>query len=282
MSQTIWVNGEKAVSVSAFDRGLAYGDGLFATMRCRGAEVLFLESHLLRLAQGAHRLGFPLPDSAALREQIAKACEQGAKQFSQDYCLKLLVSRGSGGRGYMPPQTPAPTCVLSLHDIPAHYRQWQAAGIKLQLSPVTLGQQPLLAGMKHLNRLEQVLIRTHKLDDGFDDWLVCDTAGNIIEAAMANLFFIKGRTIVTPSLDQAGVAGMMREQLLLWFVESGFTLEVRRVSPNELAHFDHVLASNSLFGAVPVTNIAMTSIAQHSFGQSPLLTQLLHDLKIIL
>ncbi|WP_258406609.1 aminodeoxychorismate lyase [Shewanella spartinae] len=277
MSQTIWVNGEQAASVSAFDRGLAYGDGLFATMRCRGAEVLFLESHLLRLAQGAHRLGFPLPDSAALSEQLAKACEQGCKQFTQDYCLKLLVSRGTGGRGYLPPQTPAPTCVLSLHEIPAHYRQWQVAGIKLQLSPVTLGQQPLLAGMKHLNRLEQVLIRTHKLDDGFDDWLVCDTAGNIIEASMANLFFIKGRTLVTPSLEQAGVAGVMREQLLLWFVEAGFSLEVRRVTSDELADFDHVLASNSLFGAVPVNGIA-----KHSFGHSPLLTQLLHDLKIIL
>ncbi|MCG9711663.1 aminodeoxychorismate lyase [Shewanella insulae] len=276
MSKAIWVNGQQEDSVSAFDRGLAYGDGLFATMRCRGTEVLFLESHLLRLAQGANRLGLPLPE-AALTEQIAKACEQGAKQFSQDYCLKVLISRGTGGRGYMPPQTPAPTCVLSLHEIPAHYLQWQAGGIKLQVSQVTLGQQPLLAGMKHLNRLEQVLIRTHQLDVGFDDWLVCDTAGNIIEASMANLFFIKGGTIVTPSLEQAGVAGVMREQLLLWFVLAGFNLEVRRVSLEELAHFDHVLACNSLFGAV-----AVNGIAEHSFGHSPLIKQLLHDLKIIL
>ena len=277
MSKAIWVNGQQEDSISAFDRGLAYGDGLFATMRCSGNEVRFLDSQLSRLAQGGARLGLPTLDDDGLRQHLAEACAQGVSAFSQDFCLKLLISRGSGGRGYLPPAAPTLTEVISLHEIPSHYSDWQTQGIRLQTSQVSLARQPLLAGIKHLNRLEQVLIRHQTLSEGYDDWLVCDTAGNIIEASMANLFFIQGRTIVTPSLQQAGVAGVMREQLMLWFAESGFNLEVRSVLPRELAHFDHVLASNSLFGAV-----AVTGIAEHSFSHSPLLTQLLHDLKLTL
>ncbi|KIO35027.1 aminodeoxychorismate lyase [Shewanella sp. cp20] len=277
MSKAIWVNGQQEDSVSAFDRGLAYGDGLFATMRCSGNEVRFLDSQLLRLVQGAARLGLPTLDDDGLRQRLAEACAQGVSAFSQDFCLKLLISRGCGGRGYLPPAAPTLTEVISLHEIPSHYSDWQTQGIRLQMSQVSLARQPLLAGIKHLNRLEQVLIRRQTLSEGYDDWLVCDTAGNIIEASMANLFFIQGRTIVTPSLQQAGVAGVMREQLMLWFVEAGFNLEVRSVLPRELAHFDHVLASNSLFGVV-----AVTGIAEHNFSHSPLLTQLLHDLKLTL
>ncbi|MCL1042285.1 MULTISPECIES: aminodeoxychorismate lyase [Shewanella] len=277
MSDAIWINGQRNTSVSALDRGLAYGDGLFATMRCQGGEIAFLENHLLRLAQGAKRLGIPWQATQALRSQLAEACAQGDTQYSNDFCLKLLISRGVGGRGYMPPQSPQLTEVISLHEIPAHYRQWQETGIRLQTSQVRLAKQALLAGIKHLNRLEQVLIRAQALAEGFDDWLVCDTDTGIVEASMANLFFIQGQTLVTPSLHFSGVAGVMREQLILWFVAAGFNVEARQVLPSELAKFDHVLASNSLFGAVGITQID-----NHSFSLSPLLANIRQELKLTL
>ncbi len=261
MPSKVWVNGVAEAEVSAFDRGLAYGDGLFATMRYAKSgryvkqSVLFLDAHLTRLTQGVLRLGITWQPSAELLSLIEQVGEQYVTEHGRDACIKLLLSRGVGGRGYQPASAIQVTEVLSVHDIPPHYSQWQADGIALQTSSVKLGRQPLLAGMKHLNRLEQVLIRANSLESGFDDWLVLDSEDKLIESSMANIFLIKGKSVVTPCLTHSGVAGVMREQLLYWFIEAGFDLDCRELSYSELAQFDHVIISNSLFGAVGVNRI---------------------------
>nr|WP_258404991.1 aminodeoxychorismate lyase [Shewanella psychrotolerans] len=277
MSGLLWVNGARQETVSAFDRGLAYGDGLFATMRCTKEGVLFIDTHMARLTQSAKRLGIQWQPSIELKQLIASLVQQEHKSFNGDFCLKLLLSRGVGGRGYQPPEKAATTEVISFHPIPSHYRQWQSTGIALQTSNMRLALQTRLAGMKHLNRLEQVLIKAQILGEGFDDWLVLDTQNTIIESSMANLFLIKNSQVVTPSLHLSGVAGVMREQLIYWFIESGFDIDIRPVTYSELGEFEHVLLSNSLFGVVGINRID-----QWFFSPSELIQKIIRTLSLSL
>ncbi|MCG9696997.1 aminodeoxychorismate lyase [Shewanella sp. Isolate11] len=267
MSIDVWVNGIAQDSVSAFDRGLAYGDGLFATMRCSKQGVLFLDVHLARLAQSAQRLGIEWQPSSELLGLIQQVAERYVADGGHDGCIKLLLSRGVGGRGYLPPNDALITEVLSVHDIPAHYRDWQAQGITLQSNPVQLSRQPRLAGMKHLNRLEQVLLRSEPLNQDFDDWLVLDCQGNLVESSMANIFFIKGKTVVTPAQSHSGVAGVMREQLFYYLIESGFNLECRDIAYAELTQFEQALISNSLFGVVAIKRIDQIQYAMSDISR---------------
>ncbi|ACK46395.1 aminodeoxychorismate lyase [Shewanella baltica OS223] len=267
-----WVNGASQASVDPSDRGLAYGDGLFATMRTGAEGILFFNAHQARLTAGAARLGFQWQMSEALQQQLhALAIEY------PHHCIKLIVSRGVGGRGYTPPETVNPTEIVSVHAIPSHYAKWQQAGICLKTSSIRLGLQPLLAGMKHLNRLEQVLIKSHPLPQGFDDWLVNDIEGNVIESSMANVFFIKGNRVITPSLAQCGVAGVMREQVMIALLEQNMNIECLPVGAERLIEFDSAFITNSVLGIVDV--LAIDSL---KFSRAPITAQLRQTLSLTL
>ncbi|MCH4294113.1 aminodeoxychorismate lyase [Shewanella sp. 3B26] len=245
---------EQAHNISPMDRGLAYGDGLFATMALsREGKVAFLESHLSRLKQGASRLGFAL-DIKDIEARLIVAAKSQTK-YKTPRGLKLLISRGAGGRGYLAPDDPSPVAVLSAFDIPAHYLDWQQQGIALASSELMLGHQPKLAGIKHLNRLEQVLIRRQVLPEWAQDFLVCDALGQLVEASMANLLFIKGKQCITPSLAYSGVSGVMRQQVIMALLTLGYSVEMKPLHRAELAQFEAVLMTNSLLGIVDVIRI---------------------------
>ncbi|NRD74440.1 aminodeoxychorismate lyase [Shewanella sp. VB17] len=265
----VWVNGIVAEQMDPLDRGLAYGDGLFATMRFSDGQVQFLAAHFARLVQGARRLGFQweaTDDLIELLNQIALNQTHG--------CIKLLLTRGVGGRGYA-----APTCsqvneVVSLYDVPSHYIHWQKEGIALTLSEFRLSRQPRLAGIKHLNRLEQVLIKSMQLPNGFDDWLVLDTDKRVIESSMANLFFITGNVALTPAITHSGVAGMMREQVIYALIELGYDVDVTEVNYGDLTLFEHVFMTNSLLGLVDINRIDNMTYSISPFSDT--LRQTLH------
>lgn len=265
----VWVNGVPARGIDPLDRGLAYGDGLFATMRIAKGEIQFLSAHLAKLTQGAQRLGFLWHPSARLINQLEQlALTQG------DACVKLLLSRGVGGRGYAAPIHCLINEVVFLSDFPQHYALWQNEGISLFPSEVLLAKQPRLAGIKHLNRLEQVLIKSIELPMGFDDWLVLDSDGNVIESSMANLFFIKDKMVFTPALTHSGVAGMMREQVIYTLIDLGFNIDVKQINYNELPQFEHCFMTNSLLGLVDINRIDTLYYSKSSFSET--LRQTLH------
>lgn len=273
----IWVNCSAQASIDPMDRALAYGDGLFATMRTDAHGIMFFEAHLARLQAGAARLGFDWQMSQALRQQLGTI----AAQYPQ-HCIKLLISRGVGGRGYTPPEQVRVTEVVSVHPIPSHYADWQTHGIQLKTSAVRLGHQPLLAGIKHLNRLEQVLIKSAPLPQGFQDWLVLDCEGKVIESSMANLFFIKGNRLVTPSLEHCGVSGVMREQVMLALLDKlqalgPFDIDCMPISAERLVEFDSAFITNSVLGVVDV----LTIDGLH-FNRSPISADLRQTLSLSL
>lgn len=250
----VWVNQIEQGTISPFDRGLAYGDGVFATMRTAGAHqtagVLFLDWHLQRLQQSCQRLGIQWQANDSLIGQLLSLAER-----YPEHCIKLVLTRGQGGRGYQAPVLSDVTEIVSVHTIPEHYQHWQKQGISLASSPVKLGRQPLLAGMKHLNRLEQVLIKTLPLIANCQDWLVLDTDGYVIESSMANLFAVKEGHIITPAITHAGVSGVMREQMIDHLLKDGFAVTAKAMRYDDLGSAEHIFITNSLFGVVDINTI---------------------------
>lgn len=240
------VNGVRTDQLPANDRGLAYGDGLFETFRVTTGRVTLEDLHFQRLQQGAERLGLPI-DLSELRREIAEV----ASTLSEGV-LKLTVTRGSGQRGYRLPEPQRPVRIVQTGPLPAHIDAYQHNGVQLFRCKTTLARQPLLAGIKHLNRLEQVLARAEWSDPSIVEGLLTDTEGAIIEGTMSNVFLRIDGGWVTPDLSQSGVQGVMRDFLIQNIREGGQAVSVRRIDERELASCSEWFCCNSVMGVWPV------------------------------
>lgn len=241
------INGTEQQTLPATDRATQFGDGCFTTARIIDGQIQFLPAHLQRLQHACERLFIPFTDGAVLEQEIKTLAAAKA-----DGVVKVIISRGAGGRGYSTANCNAPTRMLSVSARPAHYARWQQEGITLALSPVRLGRNPLLAGLKHLNRLEQVLIRTSLEQTDADEALVLDSDGWLTECCAANLFWRQGSDVFTPRLDQAGVDGIMRQYCLRQLATSGFNVVEVNAQHDVLRHADEVLICNALMPVIPV------------------------------
>ncbi len=243
------VDGEPAGSVPVDDRGLQYGDGLFETFAVRAGDIQFPERHFTRLAAGCERLGFPAIDWSALRREIETLIADKPTGV-----LKLMVTRGSSQRGYATDASSARR-ILCISDFP----EWGGApderGIRVRLCEMQLAAQPHLAGLKHLNRLEQVLARREWRDSAIREGLLCDAQGHVIEGTMSNLFAISNGILRTPRLDNCGVAGVMRSVIIDIARQSGLPLEIGILSRQDVQQASELFVCNSLIGIWPVTKI---------------------------
>ena len=170
------LNGAWANVLPVNDRGVQFGDGCFTTARIVAGQVQFLNAHLTRLQTTCKKLFIPFNDWELLAGEMARLA-----QPHSDGVLKAIITRGVGGRGYSAAGCVNPSRILSVSPYPGHYHRWRKEGISVSLSPVQLGCNPLLAGLKHLNRLEQVLIRSHLEQTDADEALVLDSEGWLTE-----------------------------------------------------------------------------------------------------
>ncbi|WP_185695576.1 aminodeoxychorismate lyase, partial [Cronobacter sakazakii] len=204
-------------------------------------------AHLARLHEGCERLMIPVPDIDTLRNEMRQAAQgQGSA------VVKVIISRGAGKRGYSIAGCDAPTRIVSRGAYPDFYSEWHERGVSLATSPVRLGRNPHLAGIKHLNRLEQVLIRTHLEQTSADEALVLDSEGWVTECCAANLFWRKGKAVFTPRLDQAGVDGLMRRHIIGLLNQSVWRLSEINAPASALEEADEVFICNALMPLVPV------------------------------
>ena len=237
--------------IAPTDRGLAYGDGVFETIAVRDGVPLHLERHLARLKAGCARLGFaPPPLEGDLRDRASGHARA---------VLKVIVTRGEGGRGYLPPEDPVPTRVISLYAWPSHEPEWAERGVAVRWCDTRLAIQPALAGLKHLNRLEQVLARAEW--EGMDQWqegLMRDMDDNVIEATQANVFVVKGGHLHTPRLDRCGIAGITRGRLIEAADELGVACDEVVLDESAVESADEVFLCNSIIGVWPVRAIGDT------------------------
>ena len=241
------INGIKQAQLSASDRAIQFGDGCFTTARIVEGKVCLLEAHLQRLRTACEKLFIPFAQWTALENEMT-----GQAQGVDRGVLKVIITRGSGGRGYSASGCLDPARILSVSAWPAHYDRWRKEGITLALSPVRLGRNPQLAGIKHLNRLEQVLIRSHLEQTDADEALVLDSEGFITECCAANLFWRQGKDVFTPCLDQAGVNGLMRQFCLRQLAHSGFRVVEVQAREAALTDADEIVVCNALMPVVPV------------------------------
>ncbi len=244
------LNGERRQCVDVSDRGFQYGDGLFETIEVVHGKPLFLKQHLERLLCGCERLLIPPPDLALLSDEAQQISAESEKAV-----LKIIVTRGCGGRGYRQPETVLPTRLLGLHAFPDYSDSYESMGIVLRFCDQRLSNNPLLAGIKHLNRLEQVLARAEWQDDTIQEGLMLDYDDFVVEGTMSNLFFVSQAVLYTPSLTNSGIKGIVR-QMMIDFAELHHLrwMEDQFVKSNVL-QADEVFVTNSVIGIWPVRQL---------------------------
>jgi len=244
------INGVRGWQVAVADRGFQYGDGLFETVEIRHNRPLFLQQHLQRLALGCQRLRIPVPDPALLQDEVAQLAADWPRGV-----LKIIITRGSGGRGYRLPDAVQPTRVLSVHPFPDYPQGFYDDGVRVRYCQQPLSINPTLAGIKHLNRLEQILARAEWQDDAIQEGLLLDTNGAVIEGTMSNLFLCHGNTLITPDVSSAGIAGIVRGLVLQWAQQLGATVSIQTVTPLLLQQADSCFLTNSIIGIWPIRDL---------------------------
>ena len=249
-----WVDGQPAHALASLkDRGLAYGDGLFETLAVKAGQPLLLDLHMQRLAQGCSRLAI-VADNTVIRSEVlayAQAMGEGV--------LKLIVTRGDSLRGYSASPEALPRRILQASP-PAAYPEANAQeGIQLFDCATRLAEQPLLAGLKHLNRLEQVLARAEWQDPTYAEGLMRDTSGRVIEGVFSNLFLVRDGSLYTADLQRCGVAGVMRAALLIEAERQSIACHVTDISFEQLRQADELFLCNSVYGIWPVRAFAELS-----------------------
>ena len=247
----VLVNGDAVDCVPSTDRGLLFGDGVFETLALAGGKPRYWGRHMARLQTGCHRLGIAQVDEQQLLREVhtlVQDVEQGVR-----YVVKIIITRGTGARGYRPDPAAKSTRIVQLHPWPDFLPGEK--GVRGTVCSLRLGHNPLLAGIKHLNRLEQVLARSEWEDADIREGLLLDQAGHVIEGTMSNLFLVFKGGLVTPDLSRCGVAGIMRDIVLQVAQQQGLSVSVRDVSKAELFQADELFVCNSLIGIWPVISL---------------------------
>lgn len=241
------VNGEIAAHVSAADRGLHYGDGIFETLAVFKGIPRFWQLHMDRLAIGSEKLGLALtPQNVLLREVQTVSAGRLA------CVVKIIVTRGVGGRGYDPATAPNPCRVVMAYSMPENLEHMSLHGIIARIADLRLALQPALGGIKHLNRLEQVMARSEWTDPNIQEAILLDPEDHVISGISGNIFLVSGERLLTPRMDRCGVRGVMRAAILQAFKPR---CEQRRINLDMLPEADEVFLCNAVRGVVPVRQI---------------------------
>lgn len=255
------INGQPDGVIDPSDRSFQYGDGVFSTLRVSQGRPLFLAEHLARLVHDSAVLRLPVPDQTAILgdvDTLCGGCPEGV--------LKIQLSRGPGERGYRPPAAPIPTRVTTIRPIPALSpappRPW-----RVRLLNQRLAHAPGLAGVKHCNRLEQILARMEWDEAETDEGLMLDAEGCLTEGTMTNVFLFRRRQLKTPLLDRCGVKGIFRAQLMAWARARGIPVVEDRLWPDELWEADDVLLTNSVIGVVAIESLEGRPLKQSGLGK---------------
>lgn len=231
--------GDPSHAIAVNDRGLSYGDGLFETAFVQGGEVRFLDAHLTRLLTDCRRLGIAPPDRNQLLDEI-----RVVTRAQPSGVLKIIITRGAGGRGYRPGAALESTRIVALHPAP----EPSAEPIVVRWCTTRLGRNSRLAGIKHLNRLEQVLAQMEWNDPAVAEGLLLDTEGELVCGTYSNVFVVRDGVLTTPDLRFCGVAGVMRAKVLDAAAQLGVASSEEPLWPHDVEIASEVFLTNAVRG----------------------------------
>ncbi|VAW84169.1 Aminodeoxychorismate lyase [hydrothermal vent metagenome] len=245
------VNGQTLNQIATTDRGLLYGDGLFETLLLERQQLYLWSYHYQRLCEGCLRLGIAVPDESLLLDEMKQVISHAQTERS---IIKLLITRGDGGRGYRAPTPHSATRIIQLFDT-IQSIELVKQGIRARICNTTLGRNVKLAGIKHLNRLEQVLARSEWQHTDIHEGVMLDSEGYVVEGTMSNLFLVIDDVIVTPKLNECGVHGIIRRLLIEQQALLPLPMKIRHVHKQELYEANEIFFTNSLIGVWPVQQL---------------------------
>jgi 4-amino-4-deoxychorismate lyase len=248
---TWFVNYTPNSSISVADRGLAYGDGVFETLHATTHCFFQLDDHLSRLYRGLDKLNmdFSLDQQKKL---FSFLYSDVLPLINDESVVKIIVSRGEGGRGYLPPKQCSHTVIIGISPAP-DYQIQQQKGVRLSVSPVPVSNNRFLAGIKHLNRLENVMAKGFLMANDFEAVMLNDRE-EVIECIQSNIFWFKQGFLYTPSLEQSGVQGTFRKNIVE--NQMDYCVQIGHFSLSNLMDADEVFITNSLMKIVPVISIS--------------------------
>jgi len=265
VKQTSLVNGSFNGAISAMDRGLAYGDGVFRTLKVVQGLPEHWPMHYQRLVEDCSAIGIVCPGADLLMSDLNQL-------FTVDEptaAAKIMITRGEGARGYKPLPIASPVRVVIKSNFPDYPDSHFTEGVRLHVCETRLAHQPKLAGIKHLNRLENVLARMEWNAPECVDGIMMDVDDHVIECTSANIFARFGDALVTPDLSQCGVAGVTRMQVLSRASTLNLKPTIRSMDLKELLTADEVVMTNSLYGAWQVRQVA-----EKTWGGQPLASEI--------
>ncbi len=243
----ILVDGLPATAVPADDRGFSYGDGVFRTLAMRNGRAQWWPQHYAKLAADCGALRISPPAEVDLRRDLESIAAQ-----LPDCALRITVTRGSGGRGYAVPENLRLRRVVYANPLPEYPVHWPKQGVSVRMCELRLAAQPRLAGIKHLNRLENVLARAEWNDPAIAEGLLLDDAGGVIEGTRCNVFIVEDGALVTPDLSRCGVAGVTRDLVIAAAGRNGLRCRIEAISRQRLEAATEIFLVNSLIGVWPV------------------------------
>ena len=268
MLTAVWLNGTPTNGIPAGDRGLAYGDGHFTTLPVREGVPVLLDYHWLRLREASEALGIPV--------QLMPKWQRDFQRFIAHYpnmVAKIIITRGCNGRGYLPAEQAHPNCYFMARPPVAHPVSHRT-GIDSGVLKGYLGLNPRLAGLKHLNRMEQVMLRQELEQAGYPEAVVLDLNGEVVEGVFSNLFLIKEQLLYTPTLTSAGVNGVMRRFLMDYLQNLQHPVRELPLRLEHLEQADELFFCNSVYGIWPVRRFNGTMMPSN-----PITQRLQHHLK---
>ncbi len=246
------VNGKLSNYIDIRDRALHYGDGVFETIAVKKSLMEFWKEHYQRLAKGCKTLKIKCPTENLLKKEINKFIKKNKKE---KFVLKIIISRGVGGRGYNPPRNTKPNRILGIYNWPKYPEINFKTGIKMGICKTRISKQPYLSEIKHLNRLEQIIARSEWQSKTISESIMLDSNENVIEGTMSNIFGVKKNIFYTPIIKFAGVEGVMRKVILKLLEKNKKKFVIKKIKLKELLKYEEIFICNSVFGIWPVKQI---------------------------
>lgn len=241
------INGVPGNFISIYDRGLLYGDGVFRTMRVKNGQLQNWPRHYAKLLHDCNALDLECPAQNILAHDLDQLIAH-----QPDGVAKIIITRGTSARGYAPPQHPLATRICSMAAMPGYADTLTRLGVRVLICRLQLAHQPRLAGIKHLNRLENVLAAAELTDSDYNDGIMLDREGWVIEATRSNLFMLRNGALFTPDLSNCGVAGMQRDRVMEWAQQNDMPCNISSLSLADLLIADEIFLVNSIIGLWPV------------------------------